>query len=145
MPKQNQPLSKSQKTKMQQALMEATIVRSYLEILRERPGPGRRRSKETIELRISAIEVALEEAATMDTIRLLEITQEKLNLEAELEVVYETRAERLADAEERFIAVCASFTERKGLTYQAWRAVGVPAAVLKKAGIPATRVGPLIR
>jgi hypothetical protein len=35
-----------------------------------------------------------------------------------------------------FIRVAGAYAQRKGITYHAFRAVGVPAATLKKAGIP---------
>jgi hypothetical protein len=41
--------------------------------------------------------------------------------------------------EEGFIEAAKSYGERKGITYAAWRAAGVDANVLRKAGIPRTR------
>jgi hypothetical protein len=38
-------------------------------------------------------------------------------------------------AEERFCQVAAEWAERMGVTYKAFRAQGVPAAVLKQAGV----------
>jgi hypothetical protein len=37
--------------------------------------------------------------------------------------------------EEAFVAVARSYGERHGISYAAWRELGVPAAVLRRAGI----------
>lgn len=133
------PLTEEHKAKIAEGLSEAAVIRNYLEILRERPGPGKRRTKNMIEKRISEVDAALREPLSLDPIRMLEMIQEKMDLEAELATAPETKEERLARAEEDFVLVAKSFTEKKHLSYAAWRAAGVPASVLKRAGIPATR------
>ena len=44
----------------------------------------------------------------------------------------------LSALEADFVSAARSYSERKGISYAAWRAVGVPPAVLKKAGISRT-------
>jgi hypothetical protein len=61
------------------------------------------------------------------------LAQERLDLLSELEA-----REDVADMhnlEEAFIAVARDYGERKGLSYAAWRAGGVDADVLRRAGI----------
>jgi len=41
--------------------------------------------------------------------------------------------------EEGFVRNAASYSQRKGITWSAWREVGVPASVLAAAGIKRTR------
>jgi hypothetical protein len=41
----------------------------------------------------------------------------------------------LSALERDFVAVANAYGNRQGITYQVWRETGVPAAVLKKAGI----------
>ena len=41
----------------------------------------------------------------------------------------------LAGLEAEFTKVAKAYSARQGISYAAWRAVGVPAAVLKKAGV----------
>ena len=41
----------------------------------------------------------------------------------------------IGELEAGFVAVAKSYSERKGLTYSAWREAGVDARVLKQAGI----------
>lgn len=44
-------------------------------------------------------------------------------------------ARAAAEAEEAFVAVAGAWGAEKGVTWEAWRAVGVPAGVLARAGI----------
>ncbi len=44
-----------------------------------------------------------------------------------------------ADLEKAFVKVARLYAEREGISYSAWRAVGVSAPVLQKAKIPRTR------
>lgn len=41
----------------------------------------------------------------------------------------------LADLQTAFIKVAAEYSERKGIEYQTWREIGVPANVLAQAGV----------
>ena len=45
----------------------------------------------------------------------------------------------LGALEKEFVAVAARYADRKSVSYTAFRKVGVPAAVLKQAGIVRTR------
>ena len=41
--------------------------------------------------------------------------------------------------EEAFVGAASEYSDRKGISYSAWRELGVPAAVLKRAGVKRTR------
>ena len=47
----------------------------------------------------------------------------------------------LTKMEASFAEVASAYSDRKGISYGAWRSAGVPAAVLKKAGVARTRQG----
>lgn len=107
------------------------MVREYLEALRaSKPSPGRKRTPDTIATRLAAIEVALESA---DPVQELLLVQERLDLHSELEAM--SHKVDLGDREAAFVAVAKSYSARTGTSYRAWRTVGVPASVLKAAGI----------
>ncbi|HYX43729.1 MAG TPA: hypothetical protein VE760_01715 [Acidimicrobiales bacterium] len=53
-----------------------------------------------------------------------------------LEAVADRHGPDIEDFEAAFIAVAGPYSARKGLTYAAWRAVGVAPRVLRAAGIP---------
>ena len=66
----------------------------------------------------------------MTRVRLI---QERLDLTAELSA--RSAPDDLAELEAAFVEVAKPFAEAKGITYPAWREVGVPASVLARAGI----------
>ena len=111
--------------------MEGRVVRDYLEALKaNKPGPGRKRTPETVERRLSAVERELVGATPMQELLLV---QERLDLQAEL-AAFAQKVD-LATHERAFVDVAKSYSARNGIGYAAWRAVGVPASVLKAAGI----------
>jgi hypothetical protein len=114
---------------------QGRVVRRYLEALEQtKPRRGRKRTPQTIEKRLAAIDVALADA---DPLTRLQLTQEQMDLETEL-----TFSEEILDVaalEKDFVKVARAYGTRKGISYAAWRSVGVGAAVLQKAGIVPTR------
>jgi hypothetical protein len=110
---------------------EGRAVRRYLEALEaHRPKRGRKRTPETIEKRLKLIE---HELPTADPLSRLQLVQERMNLRAELET---KRAKvDLSGLERDFVKAAKGYSQRKGITYAAWREAGVDPAVLKKAGI----------
>ncbi|MGH1489064.1 MAG: hypothetical protein ACRBK7_06655 [Acidimicrobiales bacterium] len=110
---------------------EGRLVRAYLEALESsRPKRGRKRTKDSISRRLERIDVELEAA---DPLKRLQLTQERLDLSEELEQM--DGGVDLGRLEADFARVAKGYAERKGITYAAFRQIGVPAAVLKKAGI----------
>lgn len=126
--------SEVHKAAIAQGSRESRAVRRYLESLANRPD-GRRGSVGKLKARLARTEAALEKSE--DPLEQLELHQDKLDLQrriAELE-----NSQDNANLEAEFIRVAKSYSERKGITYAAWRQVGVPARVLKEAGIPQQR------
>lgn len=114
---------------------EGRIVRRYLEgIEAAKPRRGRKRTPETINKRIQAIDERLLE---VDPLTRLHLVQEKQLLERELATGDD--GVDISVLEKDFIKVAKSYGERKGITYGAWRAVGVSVPVLQQAKIPRTR------
>ena len=73
------------------------------------------------------------EVETAAPVQQLQLVQERMDLEAELEAM-QTKVD-LSELEDEFVAVAATYGARKGISYAAWREVGVDAAVLKRAGV----------
>ena len=128
-------MSSAHKLALAKGREEGRIVRNYLDALEmAKPRRGRRRTPDSINKRLASIDEQLVTAAPHDRLLLI---QERMNLEAEVNSV--DASVDLSDLEKDFVKVAASYGDRKGLSYPAWRAVGVSAAVLQKAGIPRTR------
>lgn len=114
---------------------QAATVRKYLEALeKHRPKRGRKRTPESIKKRISTIEAKLEEATPLQR---LQLVQERMDLEKESDRL--KTATDLTRLEDEFASVAKEYSEAKGISYAAWREMGVSAATLKKAGVPRTR------
>ena len=110
---------------------EGRIVREYLEGLRAtKPKRGRKRTPETISKRLDAITSELASASPIDELLLI---QERKNLEAERSAMSNSIDMNALEAD--FVGVAKSYGESKAISYSSWRDVGVPASVLKSAGI----------
>jgi hypothetical protein len=110
---------------------EGRSVRVYLEALSaNRPKRGRKRTAESVAKRLDGIEA---EMLTADALSRVLLIQERLDLQAELESMGD--GVDMAALEAEFVAAAAAYSERKGISNAAWRAAGVDAAVLAKAGI----------
>ena len=125
------PMTEEHKAALARGRAEGKIVRDYLEGLRAtKPKRGRKRTPETIQSRLDAIENELADASAVEELMLV---QERRDLEAELERMSDSvDIEQLEDA---FVSVAKSYSESKKISYASWRDVGVEARVLKRAGI----------
>ncbi len=124
-------MSADHKEALAKGRIEGRTVRAYLEALESsRPKRGRKRTPESIKRRLERIEGEL---ATADKLKELQLRQERLDLSQELENM--DSGIQLTDLEGEFVKVARDYAERKGISYVAFRDSGVPAAVLKRAGI----------
>ena len=125
------PMTSEHKEALAIGREQGRAVRRYLEALEQhRPRRGRKRTPESIRARLDNIEAQLESA---DPLTRLHLSQERMDLEAELASKAETVD--LSALEDDFVAAAGEYGERKGISYAAWREAGVEAAVLKRAGI----------
>lgn len=110
---------------------ESRSVRAYLEALEQvRPRRGRKRTPESIQARLAVLASQLDDAEPMDRLKLV---QERMDLEAELATMGQTID--ITELEAEFVKVAAAYSKRNGISYAAWREVGVDPSVLKTAGI----------
>ena len=123
-------LSQAHKDAIAAGRNEALVVgRSREALSASRPRPGRKRTTASIEARLAGIESDLAKAGGVERLKLV---QERMDLQAELSAASPTESAAVVDS---FIAVAASYGSRRGITRAAWRELGVPAAVLRQAGI----------
>lgn len=130
-PKSRTPMSEEHKSALAEGRDQGRIVRRYLEALdANKPKRGRKRSPESIAKRLEAVE---SEIPTADPLKRLHLIQERMDLRSALEA--SNASNEMAELEKGFVEVAASYGQRKGITYTAWRELGIPAAVLERAGI----------
>ncbi len=125
------PMTDEHKAALATGRNEGNAVRNYLEALRNnKPKRGRRRTRESIASRLTAIDSELESADPMNELRL---RQERRDLQAE--VASMGAKVDISALENGFVSVAKSYSTRQGISYATWREIGVDAAVLKRAGI----------
>lgn len=111
---------------------EGRAIKNYLEALESnKPRRGRRRTPESIATRLEKID---HEMSSADAMKRLNLIQERLDLLAELEHLQAPKVD-MAALEEQFVIAAKGYSDRKGISWTAWREVGVPGSVLERAGV----------
>ena len=112
------------------------VVRRYLGALEtEKAAKGRKRGLEAIQNRLLKIDELL---ITADPLARLHLTQERIDLHAEVVRVTNGGDSDVSSIEADFVKVARAYGEYTGVTYAAWRQVGVETDVLDRAGIART-------
>ena len=124
-------MTQEHKDALAEGRRQGKAVREYLEALEQhRPKRGRKRTADSIRAQLEKINGELDSA---DPIKKLQLIQDRIDLTAELESM-ENKPD-LSALESDFVAAAKPYSERKSISYAAWRELGVEAAVLKRAGI----------
>ena len=119
----------------QRARDQNRAVGAYLRALEEsRPRRGRRQTKESIQKKLDRIEETFESATPLKRVQLI---QQRIDLEEVLAAMAETSP--IEELETEFVKMAPAYSERKNISYRAWREMGVSASVLKRAGISYSR------
>ena len=127
-------MTQEHKEALARGRQEGRIVKEYLEALRSnRPKRGRKRTPASIDRRLNAIDKALADANPLTELKLV---QERRDLVEERESF--NGGVDIGAIEQRFVEVAKGYSQRHGISYAAWREVGVQPQVLKKAGIART-------
>ena len=107
---------------------EAQIVKDYLNSLHHRsPLPEIREP----EAQLVKTEAALE--TETDPLKRLALVQRRMDIAKYIDARFDETV--LNDLRAQFIWVAKSYSNRKGISYTAWRDIGVPASILKEANI----------
>lgn len=134
-PRKKSTMTSEHKDALARGREEGRIVRRYLEALESnKPKRGRKRTPDSIKKQLVDIDAKLAKAAPLDRLHLIQRKQE-----LEVELKGSDAGVDLGALEKNFVKVAASYGERKGISYSAWRTVGVSASVLAAARIPRTR------
>ena len=126
-------MSNEHKTALAQGRLEARAIKAYLGAIGTRKR-GRPVTRETLTARIQRLDGQI--VTEPNPLKALDFRQARLDAQQQL-----TRLEDAVDLdvlEKEFVAHAAAYSERKGISYAAWRESGVPAAALQKAGVRRT-------
>jgi len=127
-------MSKEHKEALVRGRREASAIKAYLNAIATKR-PGRPVTKDSLNQRLGNVNEKIK--ASNDPLKTVDLIQTRLEIEKALKDAEDTND--ISALETDFIEHAASYSVRKGLTYSAWRQIGVPASVLKSAGIPETR------
>lgn len=110
---------------------ETAAIKSYLTLLEATRSPSGRRTPEFLAGLVEELPVRINEET--DPLKRVLLTQQLLDAERDL-AAREDHA-NLEAAQAEFVKYVRSYSERKGVSRAAWRSAGVPAAVLREAGV----------
>lgn len=139
-------MTEAHRQAVQAARIENRAVAAYLEAIehnknlheQHRPKRGRRRTKESMQMRLDEIAGAIAGASPLKRVLLI---QERMDLQRELDAATKPPPQPIdtSELEAEFVDVVQSFSNRKGVSYAAWREFGVTPSVLKQGGVRRTR------
>lgn len=128
------PMGEEHKAALAKGKREAAKVTRYLKAM-EAGLPGGAARAKVLETRIERLQ---EEIAGEDNVlRRVKLIQKRFDTEDKLKDLDTSIDFDALEAD--FIGVVVSYSERNQISYHTWREVGVPAKVLKAAGIRRTR------
>ena len=131
--KSKKTMSSAHKSALQAGRAQGRAVRLYLEALAaNQPKRGRKRTADSVKKRLEQIDRDMANGS-LDVIERLSAIQERLDLQRELERF--DQHVNVAAVEEGFVSEASSYGARKGISYSAWRELGVSSDVLRRAGI----------
>lgn len=123
-------MSEAHKKALARGRNDARAVKAYLDALQSRK-PGRKASPETLKKRVAELDRKIDREESQ--LAKLQLIQQRRDAEAKLKS--SGPSNNFASLETGFVKVAKRYSESKGISYGAWREIGVPAATLKKAGI----------
>jgi hypothetical protein len=115
--------------------MSATVDR-YLSAVNTPKRRGRKVSKSALEQRLADARIKAKSATGVEKVL---AAQDVRDLQARIANMSVASGGDIKSLEAAFVKIAKRFGENRGIGYGAWRDAGVPAVVLKKAGVARTR------
>ncbi len=129
-------MSKEHKQALAEGRRQSRVVRDYLQALESSAGtPGRSSDPAQVQGKVDDYQRRIDQEPS--PVKRVELIQKRLDAEAHLATL-QTQPD-VEELERQFVEIAADYSDRKGISYTAWREQGVPAAVLRAAGVPRTR------
>lgn len=116
---------------------ESKAIKAYLEAISVPKRKGRPVTPESLEARIVDLDDRIR--SEPNPLTRVDLIQARIDAQTALDEL--TAVVDLDALEVGFIEYAASYSERKGITWPAWREFGVSAGVLRAAGVKRTRSG----
>jgi len=129
-------MSAEHKAALAEGRRQAKAIKSYLQALGARK-PGRPVTSDSLAKKIENLNAKIE--SETDPLKRVEMVQQRLDAEDTLDNLSD--AVNFTQLEADFVQAAKTYSDRKGISYSAWREAGVPADVLRSADIARTRRG----
>ncbi len=124
------PMSAEHKAALAAGRKESRAIKAYLDSLGTRRR-GRPVTQETLTKRVKDLEKRI--GSETNVLRAVDLRQARLEAEEAMTAVAATVDREKLESD--FARHVRAYSKRKGISYSVWREAGVPAAVLKRAGI----------
>lgn len=126
------PMSAEHKEALAQGRKQGKAIRAYLEAIESnKPRRGRKVTAEQLQERLNGVQEKL--AGNVDPLARIKLIQERMDLENQLSASQSDNM--LSELEGEFVKSAKTWAESQGVSYTALREGGVPASVLKAAGL----------
>jgi hypothetical protein len=126
------PMSAAHKQALAEGREQSRVVREYLDALEaHKPKRGRKRTADSVKKNLSDVNQELKSSGGSAK---LELIQRRRDLEVELAGM-QVGGTDISALEKAFVKVGKSYANRKAISYAAFREFGVPADILKRAGV----------
>lgn len=128
-------MSDEHKAALARGRAEARAIKAYLAVATMPKKRGRPVTRSSLEEKIVSLDEKV--GTENDPLARVELIQARIDAQRALDDL--GSAADLETLEPGFVEHAASYSDRKGITWTAWREAGVPAATLRRAGIKQTR------
>ncbi len=128
-------MSDEHKAALAQGRAESRAIKAYLAVATTPKKRGRPVTRDSLEDKIGSLDEKVR--TENDPLARVELIQARIDAQRALDDL-DTVADMEA-LEAGFVEYAAAYSDRKGITWTAWREAGVPAATLRSAGIKQTR------
>ena len=128
-------MTEEHKAALAKGRAESRAIKAYLAVATAPKKRGRPVTPASLENRIKALDNKID--AEDDPLVRVELIQARIDARKSLDEM--GSAADLEALEAGFVEYAAGYSDRKGITWAAWREAGVPAATLRNAGLKQTR------
>ncbi len=125
-------LSDEHKEALAKGRRQARAVRAYLQALETGQQSGRPADRHALAKRVEQLQAEIDQETS--PVKRVELIQRRIDAERQLAQIEDQPD--FEELERAFIEAAQEYSERRGITYSAWRELGVPASVLREAGVP---------
>jgi hypothetical protein len=128
-------MSDEHKAALARGRRESKAIKAYLDAISVPKRKGRPVTPESLEAKIAGLDKRIQEEA--NPLTRVDLIQARIDAQTAFDQM--TTVVDLDALEVGFVDCAASYSERKGITWPAWREAGVSADVLRSAGVKRTR------